>query len=241
MRQGGDVLLSRGSGDAAKAEQKMRSAVIILLALSACRGYSEPTDELLDRVEAIPPLPGPYLRVEADLDVESPWLSGRFNIVAIGRTGVDPRVRAQLFPDIGGKAVDLVAFPGRVIGTLPQAGQAVDSDLKTEKDLHPLHFMGITLLEHFASGITNRVIGARPAEGWLLLKPLAGRGEVQVKLDENDRIVRRIFTWHTTWEEEIGPDEVTIRTKGVTIRLTNIRRKPLESVPDSIFTPPGRP
>ena len=219
----------------------MRSAVLLLLGLSACRGYPEPTPELLDRVKAIPPLPGPYLRVEADMDVESPWMSGRFNAVAIGRTGVNPRVRAQMFPDLGGKAVDLLATPGHVSGTLPQAGQSVESDLATEKEIHPLHFIGITLLEHFASGITYRVIGARPSEGWLLLKPLAKVGKVQVKLDENDRIVRRIITWHATWEEEIGPDEVTIRAKGVTIRLTNIRRKRLDSVADSIFTPPGRP
>jgi hypothetical protein len=88
----------------------MRLAPLALV-LAGCAGWSEPTARDRERLalgDDVRSLPD-YVRGRAVVEVESPWLSGTFTAVLAARTGSDPRVRLQLLPDLGGKALDLRA------------------------------------------------------------------------------------------------------------------------------------
>lgn len=130
-----------------------------LLALAGC-GLPAPTASDLAFVRQVPPPPGPYARVTAVADIDGERLAGTFDVLLLARTGPRPLVRLQLLPDLGGKALDLVASPERLSGRFPHTGEELDWALPDDARAHPMLFIAITLLERFAPVTEDRLLGA---------------------------------------------------------------------------------
>ena len=213
---------------------------LLLAGIVGCRGFSEPGPEVFQRVRALPPLPGPFVRIQAVMDIDSDWLAGTFEGVIIAKTGPSPVVRAQFFPDLGGKAFDLVAQPDRITGSLPLLQETVDTPLPLKGRPHPLHFIGITLLERFAPITEDRVLGQRE-DGWILLDPIVEGTRHTALWSEPGRIARRRFEWGfgIAWEAEHDSlGGTTIRAPGVRLRVTMTGFEALDRVPDAVFQLP---
>ena len=103
------------------------------------------------------PLPSGFALPELDtapwsasgtVTIESPWLSGQFRAAIAVVPGPEPRVRLQLFPELGGKVLDLTATAAGVAGSFPHTGEEYIADFGAGvRPYHPLLFMGLTLTE----------------------------------------------------------------------------------------------
>ena len=207
-------------------------AVGLALAAAGC-GFASPGPGLLEELERGRVREDPLVRVRASVDVDAPWLAGTFEAVVVARTGPEPVVRLQLFPDLGGKALDLLVRPDRITGYFPHSGEGIDWALPSEARAHPLLFMGITLLERFAPVTSDRVMGVREGPRALLLKPVVPGVRVV------DVLGRRRFRWSAgvEWEEEGLPfRSLTIRAPGARIRMEVRERQSPERVDESVFT-----
>ena len=93
----------------------MRCAIVMAtLLLAGCNSFAPPRTETLTRLA-----PMPLAAALGDtfvLELESEHLAGVFDVVCVLDEGA---LRLQLFPDIGGKVLDLTAREGRVVATTP--------------------------------------------------------------------------------------------------------------------------
>lgn len=200
-----------------------QSGIFILLA--GCGGLPAPTPEDLAAVRRLPPPPGPYVRVTAVADVETPQLSGQFDVLLVGRTGARPVLRLQLLPDLGGKALDLLASPDRLTGWFPASGEGVDWDLPGQAAAHPLLFFAITLLERFATVTEDRVTGA--AAGEIAVRPLVAGAVVRLAPGE----LR--LGWGAWIRWTARPDGVS--APDFRLRLRDVRVEPLAALDDGLL------
>lgn len=209
-------------------------AVGLALAAGGCE-FASPGPELLEELERARGPEGALVRVRASVDIDGPWLAGAFEAVVVARTGREPAVRLQLFPDLGGKALDLLVRPGRITGYFPHSGEGIDWALPSEARAHPLLFMGITLLERFATVTPDRVLGVREGPKTpraLLLKPVVPGVRVV------DVLGRHRFRWSlgVEWEEEGLPfHALTVRAPGVRVRVEVREKETPERVDESVF------
>lgn len=211
------------------------SAALLLAAVAGCA--APPSPEALERVDLVLPPAGPWLHARVTLDIESPWLTGRFDGVVVAATGPSPIVRAQFFPDLGGKALDLLARPDRIVGHLPLSREGIDSALPGAP-AHPLVLMGVTLLEHFAPLTRGRVRAARAApEGWWLALDGVARGAgLEALLTPEGALSRRRFaTAGVRWEEEIDARGSTIRAEGLRLRVDVLETTTLKGADEKTF------
>jgi hypothetical protein len=212
-----------------------RSGTLLLTALAGCAAPVPP--EALERVDLVVPPASPGLHVRVTLDLESSWLTGRFDGVVVAATGPRPAVRAQFFPDLGGKALDLLARPDRIIGHLPLSAEGVDTALPGAP-AHPLVLMGVTLLEHFAPLTRDRVRAARAApEGWWLRLDGVARGAIlEALLTPEGTLPRRRFSAAgVRWEEEIDARGSTIRAEGMCLRVDVLETATLKGADEETF------
>jgi len=214
----------------------MRSALLAaLLPLTACRTLGPPPPALIRALETAPPMPE-AVRERATLRVDSPRLSGVFEAVLVARPGSAARARLQLFPDVGGKVLDLVATPRRIAGTFPPTGESFEAALPPAgaAPRHLLFFMGVTLLELFTPVTPGRVRGARPdCDAWEVeLEPVVAGGEVRAWIDPAGAVTRRAFRYHgVSWQETAG------RIEGGAFRMTaeGRSRGTPSALPDALF------
>jgi hypothetical protein len=196
----------------------------VLLALAGC-GLPAPGPDDLARVRRIPPPPGPYVRATAVADIDGEKLSGTFDVLLLARTGPRPLVRLQLLPDLGGKALDLVASPDRLRGRFPHTGEEVDWALPDDAKAHPLLFIAITLLERFAPVTEDRLIGAGP-DVWELAPVVEGSS-----------VRRAPEGWRFGW----GPWARWTRTaegvvaEGFRLKLRDLKIEPLGVLDESLL------
>jgi hypothetical protein len=181
-------------------------------------------------------------RMTADVDVESESLAGAFKAVLICRRGPSPAVRLQLLPDVGGKALDLVVEPSRIRGHFPQSGESIDLALPEEAKVHPLVFLGVTLLERFGDA-RGRVIGVEPrGEAWhFALRSFTGTVVLTGDVDADQRMtylgLRRElrFRWSAfvswTWKD---PEE-EVSAPGFRLRVRSRKVDILESIDASLW------
>lgn len=208
----------------------MRVALPLLL-LAGCAGWAEPTEEsgrilaLAESQAFVLGMPR-FVRGRAAVDVESPWFSGRFTAALVARTGADPAVRLQLLPDLGGKAVDLTITSSRLRGRFPHSGEEIDWALPGDARPHPLLFIGLTLLEGFASA-EGRVTGYRPdgAAHVYRLRGLVPPTAVELALEPTGLSMPAYFReWRFGWKG----GSWTLDRKGVeaprtAVRLSDVR------------------
>lgn len=207
--------------------------------LAGC-AYAAPTEPDLELADRIPPPDGPAVRWTARVDIVSPLVTGVFTGVIVARTRPDVRVRMQFFPDIGGKTIDLSTSSARVTGHFPQLGAGTDTTLPYDGRRDPFVMIGVSLIEMFTPVTRDRVLASRDGPGgrWLDLKPVVEGTRIQVLVDENTGVRRRILrmprgAW---WEETLGPGhDFSLDLAGMRLQVTEVAATPLESVPDRTF------
>ncbi len=144
---------------------RCKALAIGALTLGACGGF-KPYTIGVDPVLLAPQqtTDGPWAaRCEGTVILKSDALSGTFRAAIAGQISPTPRVRIQLFADVGGKVLDLVVDPQRLTGKF---GNEAWLDLQLDSpDLpyHPLLFVGWTLLEMFAEPNADRILGYAPS------------------------------------------------------------------------------
>lgn len=214
-------------------------AGLLLLLAAGCSGFAEPTPE---RLMGLPFPPSPpvgsvslrSLSVRFQMSVDSPWLAGEFEGVAVGRAGGLglPRLRAQLFGDLGPKVAELMVDPDRIVGYFPQTREGVDCAIPGEATPHPLLFMGASLAQELlVSETASEVDGVREeSEGtWLRLHPFLKGTEVHRLMSRgNPELKRRRFWWMlgVHWEEDwVSPTECRITAPHLSMRFKILERR----------------
>jgi hypothetical protein len=151
-------------------------ALAICLLLGACRGFGPPRAETLARLRPHPAAEwcrsGRFV-----VELASPGLSGVFDAVA---ASTDEGLRVQLFPDVGGKVLDLLASPAGITASMPGHRYEAASPLD-EAPVHLALVLAPLFAELLALPTPARVQGerTRPEGGAeLRLTPWLGAGEV---------------------------------------------------------------
>ena len=214
----------------------------LFLLATGCAGFEEPTSERLSGLPLRPPVAegDPSRRttlVRFQMSIDSPWLAGEYEGVAVAREFQgEPRLRAQLWGDLGPRAADLLVFPNRVVGYFPQIREGIDCSIPGEATPHPLLFMGASLAQELLSPETAAsVTGVREeADGtWLRLHPFFPGTEVHRLVSRgNPEAKKRRFWWMigVHWEETwTSPSECRITAPNLSIRVKILERKDRES------------
>ena len=177
--------------------------ILLPLLLPACAGFGPPRQETLDAVRPMPLaklLPGRF-----ELELASPTLSGVFDAVC----GVSAdECRLQLFPDVGGKVLDLRLQQARVVADFPGSHYEADAPLDAA-DPHLAIVFAAMLAELLAPVLAERVLGERrDADGAteIGLRPALGSGSVVATL-AGDGLVR-------SYRIEVGWVRVQLRADG---------------------------
>ena len=113
--------------------------------------------------ECRPPQELRYERKQGRVRIESPDLSGTFTAVLIRRNTDSPAVRLQLYPEIGGRVLDLVATPTSFEGVIPPAD--IHLAWSSEDGSPPRHlftFLAATLVDEGFPLCAGRALGAGP-------------------------------------------------------------------------------
>lgn len=209
-----------------------------LLLLAGCAGLPAPTPEALRRLKtSFPPPSSPYVRVHAEVRIDSDRFAGNFHAVLVARTGGDPQVRLQLLPDVGPKVLDVLATRQRIRGWFPQTGEMLDVALPSEARAHPIVFFGLTLLERFAD-IEGRVLATNGAD--FTLKPLSPVVEVSGSalpfgLGRETHPRSLTFRWSSavSWHWSNAPESV--RADGFELEAVGWKEQRLDRIDESVF------
>lgn len=203
-------------------------AVCAFVLLASCTTLRAPTESELARVLAAGGVAATAGTTTAEVTIRSERLTGTFAAVLASEPG--GRVRLQLFPDVGGKILDLYADSTRVLGTIPQGGIRVEGPAGPDLPRHVLVFFALTLLEHSTPITRARILGVR-RDGDLLLVALAPRVPgcgVEAEVRSDGTLVGRRFGFrHVSWHEELGP-EVRVTGPGFRLVATSGERTTLD-------------
>ena len=203
-----------------------------------CSPWMTPPEEALQSLEKLQsPLDRPQ-RLKVRLDIESPWMSGQFDGVVLVKPG--PVVRAQFFPDVGGKVVDLLATPGRIVGYFPMTREGVDCALPAEAKPNPILFMGLHLLEHATAITRDRVTGwfAISTADVFRVQPVVKEASETVVVDVLGALRERRFEWMygLAWKESrISASKFVVEAPRIRMVVEVLDRKALDPVPASAF------
>jgi hypothetical protein len=161
-----------------------------LLILVGCAGFGPPQAATLQRLRPMALaalLPG---RFEVELD--TPGLTGTFDAIA---AVVDDKVRLQLFPDVGGKVLD-VEFDGSAVrAELPGASYAATAPLDRAEP-HLSLVLAMVVAELLAPVEPSRIRGERLAGNGISqldLWPALGSGAVRATLGADGAIEAYAF------------------------------------------------
>lgn len=186
--------------------------------LGACQSFRPMTDA--ERAAFRPILQEP-VRVRAHVTIDSDRLRGGFDALLVADPD-GPKVRLQLFPDVGEKVLDLIARPDRFVGRL--AGERIDVAPENARP-DALSLFAFTLLELFAPVTADRVAGVRGTA--FRLRPVAG--DIDVVRDGETLAFR--FGWiGWTWNDGI-------EAKGFRLSLADVERTPAPDLDPRVFEP----
>lgn len=211
----------------------------VLALLVACRAPAPPRPDFDVAVEA----PG-AVRSIARVRVESERLAGSFQAVLVRRSGPDPAVRLQLFPDLGGKLLDLGATGRRVWGSFPQAGIALDWRRASGERAprHLLTFLALSLLEEERAPSAEDLRAARwTGESWAVaLAPLwPGVRVVALYTRDGHPLGREYRLGGVRWSQRGSPP--VFRGRDFLFQVESVEREALTEVSEALFDPPHTP
>ena len=196
--------------------------------VQACATWRAPTPAELQRILAAAPRVAAAQATTAEITMHSERLNGTFSGVLASECA--GRARLQLFPDVGGKILDLYADPQRVLGVIPQAGVRIDGPANDGTlPRHVLVFFAITLLEHETPLIRERVLLVRDTGGSLLvqLAPRIFGSEVEAELGADGRLLARHYRYrHVIWHEQVG-EPIVVAGTGFHLTARVIDRAPM--------------
>lgn len=153
--------------------------------LAACASFGPPRAETLATLRPMPlaaMLPGRF-----ELDLTSPGLTGTFDAVCGVSTN---ECRLQLFPDIGGKVLDLALREAGVVADFPGSRYEANAPLDRAEPHLALAFAAM-LAELLAPVPAERVLGERTGAGDVTeveLRPALGSGTVVATLGEGGQV-----------------------------------------------------
>lgn len=222
--------------------RRIRPWKVLLLAALCCRGFDPPPPALLEAI-ATRARPTGDLRLRCEVRADTPFLRGDYDAVIIARPGGAPRIRLQMFADVGGKALDLAASRDRIVGRVV-GGEQIDVDLRRRESLpyEPLAFVGFTLLDTFAPLAPHRVVGARrEGDGWELLLATTHPG-LTVTAVVNSLGVRAKTRYHyrgAGWEVTLLAGSWSHRVEGRAFRMEIrvVEEERVERLADELFNP----
>ncbi|MFT4515270.1 MAG: hypothetical protein ACI91B_003984 [Planctomycetota bacterium] len=173
-------------------QQMARLGTFLLLAaclvLSGCHSFapaSPATQQLVRAMELSERIPTDQFLLE----IESPYLAGVFDVLFVVE---QQTMRAQLFPDVGGKVLDLTVGPDAISATMPGKTYRAEAPLH-QAEPHLALVLAAMLAELMAPVTPARVVGERlGSDGQIAvrLRPALGAGEVTAGLGPNGHIQR---------------------------------------------------
>jgi hypothetical protein len=211
---------------------------LVLLAALGCRGF-EPArpEEISDLLGRLPDGTAPFVRLKVRLKIDSSSLAGVFLGAVVVRRGPEPAVRAQFFPDLGGKVIDLLATPRRITGYFPHQNEGIDQELPGDARIHPLSLVGITILEHAVPVTPARITGTREeSDGrWFRLTAATPGVDLAIHSDAGRTVRRFIWTWGIRWREIASDREASVEAPGLSFRIEVLERTQPDHLPESVF------
>ncbi|MFK7739604.1 MAG: hypothetical protein AB8H80_04710 [Planctomycetota bacterium] len=174
---------------------------------SGCRGFDRPRAETLLELRAMP-WTQELFDSAFEIEIDGPMLAGIFDAVLARAGGGDAvgaaetsaeapalAVRLQLFPDLGGKVLDVVASPLGIFATgdASRGAPAYRAEPPLDRaEPHLALLLGALLAEVTCPPAPARVLGERrAAEGReLQLRPALAAGSVVVMLEPSGEVRR---------------------------------------------------
>lgn len=189
--------------------------MLLGIVLSSCQGFSPATARTLATVRAMS-LAEHVPTEQFSVEIESSRLTGVFDAVCLVESA---RLRLQLFPDVGGKVLDLTLNETSLRAETP-AGDYVAVAPLDQAEPHLALVLAGMLAELLAPVDGSRVLGQRgggdvPLE--VRLHPALGSGQVEALLGANGQIQRYRIT--LGWLEFDLRDDGTFSGPGFSGRL----------------------
>jgi len=212
-----------------------RLVLALLVAAGGCRGFGAPPPALL---AALPPPDHTGVRAQATVEIDSDALRGTFDALLLADRGPRPRVRLQLFPDLGGTVLDVTATPERITGGFPGA-DSVDA-APGAAARHGVVFLGLTLLEQLAPLTPERVTGARAIDdGWLVrVAPVWPGLDVEARVSRTGAVRERRYAYRgVRWVERRDGEAFVVTAPGFSFRASAPRVETLAALPKGVFGP----
>ncbi|MCA8957285.1 MAG: hypothetical protein KDC87_14515 [Planctomycetes bacterium] len=206
----------------------------------ACAGPALTVPELKALCDSLRP-PDAAVRLEARVSLATNLgsrFAGEFLGLAIARTSPSCAVRLQLFPELGGKVLDVVATPARRRGVMPPVSAEYDSAAASGDRL--LEMFAVSLLLAHAPLQPEHVREAHwetPQRARLQLIPRFGADRCVLWIDRSrgEREFAAVARG-AGWSMRVQPDgSVTIQAKGFRLSAAISAREALSSVADSTF------
>ena len=170
----------------------MTSRVLAILVLGlmsglvvGCRGFRPATDAtraLVKPMELAAKVPSEQFVVE----LESPFITGVYDALCV----VDQQtLRVQLFPDVGGKVLDVTIGPLQITAEMPGSSYRANAPFAAAE---PHLALGLAaMLGELRTAIRGRVLGERVGSHGAIevqLVPALGSGTVVAELAEDGRV-----------------------------------------------------
>jgi hypothetical protein len=174
----------------------------LLSSLAACASFTTPSAATLAHIAPAPVaarLPGRF-----ELELATSGLTGTFDaVVAVEGSSF----RVQVFPDVGGKVLDLMVGADRVVATMPGSRYEASAPLDGAEP-HLALALALVFAELLAPVRGERVLGERAVGDGVEveLRPALGAGRVRAALDGNGAVAR--------YELALGRIELTLTGDG---------------------------
>ncbi|MEM7261582.1 MAG: hypothetical protein AAF488_06290 [Planctomycetota bacterium] len=219
---------------------RLGAVAVIAITLLGCSTWRPaPADFVRPDPEPAFALPGHDLgvRVEASISVESPQFAGRFRALIAGNTGPTPRVRIQLYPDVGGKILDLAASSDRIVGFTTDGSQKLDVNVPHPLPRSFLTFLALTLLDRHLQPVADTPLQISTDHGGELVafrRPSAWPGH---RVEEPRRLTNlRVHHYRSvSWNEQVTENRIAITAPdfSLTIEPTDVDYD--SPLPESVF------
>lgn len=217
-------------------------ATCCVLGGTGCYSYQPPTAaqrQLLRTRDQTEAGQSTYERREIQLRADGPIFAGQFDGFWVGQRRPVPRLRLQLFPDVGSKVLDLVVGPDELIVGLSPASDPYRRSLGSGSDAieRPLTLLALTLQRHWAGLRDRDVVGSRNVEDGHVLRlvPLPSGISIDVKVDRAMQVQQWRFCYRGfDWTLDEGPP-LRFVADDTALEIEVSSREPVDSLPAAVF------